>query len=193
MTNGKDDCCSIARHFVYRRHVALRGQLCVPQESSFPDPQEHIDVNRQTETKLDNSEERSVGDCWNVDGNRTLSDDSIGFTCIHCPKIRPPKGHERLNERLTKAQQHKEARVNMSRIVDHHTMSKKAKKAGNIGNKENPQGMLHANLEVPSTLFGNTKVTKTALETRKKKLERPAAPAEKPIEVPSWCGGQSRW
>ena len=55
------------------------------------------------------------------------------------------EGHKWLNERLTKAQQHIEARVNMSRIVDHRTMSKKANKAGYSGNKENPQGMLHAN------------------------------------------------
>ena len=69
--------------YICRHHVAPRGQLYVPQESSIPVPPKYIDMNRQTRTNLDNPEETSIDDCWNVDGNKTVSEDWIGFTRFH--------------------------------------------------------------------------------------------------------------
>ena len=51
---------SIVSDYVYRRKFALRGQLHVPFESSFPIPLKYIDVHRQTETNVDNLEEGSA-------------------------------------------------------------------------------------------------------------------------------------
>ena len=47
--------------------VALRGQLYVPHESSFPIPLNYVDVCRQTRTNADNLEERNIDDSWNVE------------------------------------------------------------------------------------------------------------------------------
>ena len=47
---------SKARDYIFRHHVAPRGQLYVPRESSLSIPLKYIDVNRQTKTNLDNLE-----------------------------------------------------------------------------------------------------------------------------------------
>ena len=57
-----------------------RVKLYVPTEESFPFPQKYIDVARTTNTSLDVVQEKSIGDYWNVDGDRELSDTWTGFT-----------------------------------------------------------------------------------------------------------------
>ena len=53
---------------IYRHRVAR--QLYVPKTVIVP---KYIDVHKQTKTHLDNLEESSIDDDWNVDCNRTLS------------------------------------------------------------------------------------------------------------------------
>ena len=55
------------------RLVDHRKDLCVPNESSFPIPVEHIDIVRQSKTNLDNVdtlEESSVDDLCKIDKHR---------------------------------------------------------------------------------------------------------------------------
>ena len=52
----------------------------MPTEESFPVPLEYIDVTRTTNTTLDVMSEKLIGDYWNVDGERELSDGWTGFT-----------------------------------------------------------------------------------------------------------------
>ena len=47
-TQETDDFWSMSDDFIYSQHVAPRGQLHVPRESSLSIPLEHIDVIRQT-------------------------------------------------------------------------------------------------------------------------------------------------
>ena len=70
--------------------LRLRGQLYVARSSSFL-TLKYTDVNRETKTNLDNVEEGSVDDCWNVDSNTTLSEDWIGLTRFNILMKRPPK------------------------------------------------------------------------------------------------------
>ena len=46
----------------------------------MPVPLKYIDVNRQTRTNLDDPEETSIDEYWNVDGNKTVSEDWLWFT-----------------------------------------------------------------------------------------------------------------
>ena len=62
---------------------------------------------RQTKTDVDdvdNSEESSVDDLWNVVGNTVLSEKRIGFTSFRILNKRPPHGYSWDDGRLTKAQ-----------------------------------------------------------------------------------------
>ena len=68
VTKDKVDLRSVSRDFVYRHHVAPRGQQCNPQESSFPILLKSIDVIDRQNKFADTLEESSIDDCWNVDG-----------------------------------------------------------------------------------------------------------------------------
>ena len=57
-----------------------RVKLYVPTEESFPVPLKYIDVTRTADTTFDVMLEKSVDDCWHVDGDRELSDTWTGFT-----------------------------------------------------------------------------------------------------------------
>ena len=51
-----------------------RVKLYVPTEESFPIPLKYIDVTRTTDTNLVVMSEKHIGDYWNVDGEREVSD-----------------------------------------------------------------------------------------------------------------------
>ena len=55
-------------------------KLYVPREASFPFSLKFLDVTRATNTSLDVMLEKDIDNCWNVDGNRELSDTWTGFT-----------------------------------------------------------------------------------------------------------------
>ena len=87
------DFRSIQGDFINRRHIEPRVQLHVPREESFLIPPKYIDAIRSTHTDLDVAQEKRVHDCWNVDGNRNLSDSWTGFTRITLLNETPPKGY----------------------------------------------------------------------------------------------------
>ena len=87
------DFWSIQGHFIYRHHIELRVQFFVPREESFPTPLKYIDVIRSTHTDLDAAQEKRIGDYWNVDGNKNLSDSWTGFTRFTILNETPPKGY----------------------------------------------------------------------------------------------------
>ena len=53
--------------------------MYVPREESFPIPLKYMDVTRPTHTDLEVAQEKRIDDCWNVEGNRSLSDSWTGF------------------------------------------------------------------------------------------------------------------
>ena len=67
----KDKFWSISGDYIYRDHVAPRGQLYVPSVPSFP--------TLLTKENLENLDESIIDDYWNVDVNETLSEYWIGF------------------------------------------------------------------------------------------------------------------
>ena len=99
---AKDDCWSISGDFIYRPHVEPRVKLCVPTEESFLIPLKYIDVTRTTDTTLDVMLEKQIEDCWNVDGDRELSDMWTGFTRFTILSEKPPDGKTWSGERLTR-------------------------------------------------------------------------------------------
>ena len=50
-----------------------RVKLYVPREESLPVPLKYIDVTRTTHSSQDVLLEKHIDDCWNVDGERELS------------------------------------------------------------------------------------------------------------------------
>ena len=78
--------------FIYRHHNEPRVQLYVPKEETFLIPLKYIHVTRSTHTDLDVMQEKRIGDCWNVDSNRNLSDSWKGFTKFTLLKEKLPKG-----------------------------------------------------------------------------------------------------
>ena len=84
---------SISGDSIYRHHVEPRDKLYVPTEESFPISLKYIDVTRTTDTTLVVMLEKSVDDCWNVDGDRELSDAWTGFTRFILLNEKPPDGY----------------------------------------------------------------------------------------------------
>ena len=101
---AKIDFWSVSRDFIYRHHVEPRVKLYVPTEESFPIPLKYIDVTRSTDTTLDVRLEKSIDDCWNVDGDRELSDTWTGFTRFTILSKKPQDGYTWFGERLTRKQ-----------------------------------------------------------------------------------------
>ena len=56
-----------------------RVKLYVPTEESFTIPLKYIDVTRTTDTTLAVISEKDIDDCWNVNGDREVSDTWTGF------------------------------------------------------------------------------------------------------------------
>ena len=87
------DFWSITGDFIYRHHVEPRVKLNRPKEESIPIPLNYIDVTRTTCTSLDVLLEKHIDDCWNVDGERELSDAWTGFTRFTVLKEKSPDGY----------------------------------------------------------------------------------------------------
>ena len=100
--DARNDFWSISGNFINRHHVEPRVKLYVPTKESFPIPLKYIDVTRSTDTTLDVMLEKSVGDSWNVDGDRDLSDTWTGFTRITLLSGKPRHGFSWSLERLTR-------------------------------------------------------------------------------------------
>ena len=78
-----------------------RVKLYMPKEESFLITLKYIDVTRTIYTSLDVLLEKNIEDCWNVDGDRELSDSWTGFTRLN---EKPPDGYTCSGERLTRKQ-----------------------------------------------------------------------------------------
>ena len=94
-----NDFWSITGDFIHGHHVEPRVKLYVPREESFPIPLKYIDVVRTTHTSLD-----VLFDCWNVDGERELSDAWTGLTRFTSVNEGPPDGYTWSGWRLTREQ-----------------------------------------------------------------------------------------
>ena len=98
MDESKDDAealndfWSTEGDFIYRHHIEPRVQLYVLKEGTFPIPLKYIYVTRTTYTNLDMLQEGRIDDHWNVDGDRSLSDSSKGFTKFTLLNKKLPKG-----------------------------------------------------------------------------------------------------
>ena len=88
--------------FIYRHHVEPRVKLYSPREESFPLPLKYIDVSRTTHTNLDVKQEKRIGDYWNIDGSRDLSDPWTGFTQFTLLDEKALDGYMWSGERLTR-------------------------------------------------------------------------------------------
>ena len=86
---ARKDFGSIQGDFIYRHHSAPRVQLHVAEEETFLIPVKYIDVTRSTHTDLDVMQEKRIGNYWNVDANRSLSDSWKGFTKFTLLKEHP--------------------------------------------------------------------------------------------------------
>ena len=100
-----NDFWSMSGNFIYRHHVEPRVELYSPTEESFPIPLKYIDVSRTTQTNFDVEQERRIGDYWNIDGSRDLSDYWTGFTQFILLEEKPPDGYMWSGRRLTRKQQ----------------------------------------------------------------------------------------
>ena len=69
-----------------------RFELYVPKEGSLLLLLEYIDVVRWTNTTLDVLLERRLGDCWNVNGDRELSEPWNSFAQFTILSEKPPGG-----------------------------------------------------------------------------------------------------
>ena len=101
---ARNDFWSMSGNFIYRHHVEPRVKLYSPREESFLVPLKCIDVTRTTRTSLDALLEKHIDDCWNVDGERELSDAWTGLTRFILLNERPPDRYTWSGRRLTRKQ-----------------------------------------------------------------------------------------
>ena len=76
---ARNDFWSMEGDIIYRHHVEPQVHVYVPNEESFPISLKYIDVPRDAH-KFRCIAKKSINDCWNVHGNRTLPDTWTGFT-----------------------------------------------------------------------------------------------------------------
>ena len=76
----------------------------MPRKESFPNPLIYKDVTRAASTSLDVMLEKSINDCWNVDGNQDLQDMWTGFTRFMIFDEKPPDGCACSEEQMTRKQ-----------------------------------------------------------------------------------------
>ena len=81
--------------------ISFTVKLYVPTEESFPFPLKYVDVTRTTDATLDVMSEKHIEDCWNVDGDRELSDAWTGFTISFVLSEKPLDGYKWSGVRLT--------------------------------------------------------------------------------------------
>ena len=86
---ARADFWSIQGDFICRHHNEPRVQLFVPKKKHSLFSLKNIDVTRSTHTDLDVNQEKRIGDYWNVDLNRSLSDLWNGFTKFTLLKEKP--------------------------------------------------------------------------------------------------------
>ena len=98
------DFWSMSGSFIYRHHAEPRVKLYSPREESFPIPLKYIDVTRTTHTNLDVKQEKRIGDYWNIDGSRDLSDSWTGFTQCTLLEEKAPDGYMWSGRRLGRKQ-----------------------------------------------------------------------------------------
>ena len=101
---ARTDFWSMSGNLIYRRHVEPGVKLYSPREETFPIPLKKIDVSRTTHTNLDVKQEKRLGDYWNIDGSRNLSDPWTGFTQFTLLSEKLPQGYMWSGWRLTKRQ-----------------------------------------------------------------------------------------
>ena len=89
---------------LYRYHRQPRVELFVPTELNCPLPLKFLDVQRFTDTDLEDPSERSIEDFWITDGEVSLSEAWTGKTRIPILNRRPERGHEWVDGRKTKIQ-----------------------------------------------------------------------------------------
>ena len=89
---ARNDFWSISGKSIYGHHVEPRAKLHSPREESLPIPLKYIDVSRTARTNLDVMQESRIGDYWNIDGSRDLSDYWTGFTQFILLEEKPPDG-----------------------------------------------------------------------------------------------------
>ena len=87
-----------------RRCGVPRAKLYSPREESIPIPLKYTDVSRTTHTNLDVKQEKRIGDYWNIDGSRDLSDPWTGFTQFTLLEEKPRNGYMWSGWRLTREQ-----------------------------------------------------------------------------------------
>ena len=93
---------SIASEYIYRHQCAPRTQHDAPQKSSFPTPLKYIDVMKHFVTDSESAAERTINDCWKINGATTLSDDWVGRTRFQMLRTRAPAVYKWLSGRVTK-------------------------------------------------------------------------------------------
>ena len=133
---AKSDFRTITGEFIYRHHVVPRVKLYVPKGEPFLIPLKYIDVTRNTDTALDVLLEKDVEDCWNVDGERKMSDAWTGFTRFVLPKERPPEGYTWSGKRLTRKQTTSRARHFVARVVETCVRCIETRRKAKVGNRE---------------------------------------------------------
>ena len=139
-TEDRDDFWSMSGDYVFLHHVAPRGQLHVPQESSFPIPPKYLDVVRPTWTIW--KRVALTGFRMSMGTELSLSEDCIGFNRFQILNVRPPKSHKWVVNEWMIDQSQQTSRADSIWAEPWTTLPKKAKKTQN---KIGKTGMLHVN------------------------------------------------
>ena len=171
-----NDFWSMSGNFIYRHHVEPRVKLYSPREESFPVPLKYIDVSRTTNTNLDVKQEKRIGDYWNIDGSRDLSDYWTGFTQFILLEEKSPNGYMWFGWRLTRKQ--------LTSRPDH-LWPELWKKMGKNAKLKEKQKWSNEKLHMESArklrgiyfIDPEDKEFKDTIKNARKKLEIPVAPA----------------
>ena len=105
-------------NFIYRHQNEPRVKLHSPREESFPIPLKYIDVSRTTHTNLDVMQDSRIGDYWNIDGSRDLSDSWTGFTQFTLLEEKPSRRFFVVRGETDKTAGDIQARSFMARTLD---------------------------------------------------------------------------
>ena len=81
---------SISGNFYLPSSRGPQSQTVHAERSIIPNPNVFFDVTRTTDTTLDVMSEKHIEDCWNVHGDRELSDAWTGFTRFTSLSEKPP-------------------------------------------------------------------------------------------------------
>ena len=181
---AKNDFWSTTGEFIYRHHVELRVKLYMPREESFLIPLKYIDVTRTTHTSLDVLLEQNIDDCWNVDGDRGLSDTWTGFTRFFFLNGRPPDGYTWSGERLTRKQTTSRPDNVWPDMWKHMCDASKRKE------KQSKSGLSRNQSSIMPDNYVMMKKLKHEMENGRRKLEIPM-PAAMPCKTPVNCRGRN--